>query len=59
MESSFIANLPAAIVMLVVNGALALVVLQRFRNLGRTVGKAQVVPVKTESLPAGSAPLAH
>lgn len=59
VSSSFVANLPAAIIMLVVNGALSLVVLQRFRNMGRGVGgPAPRTATPPDELPA-SLPAAH
>lgn len=58
LNTSFVANLPAAIVMLLVNGALAVVVLQRFRNIGRRT--TQATPgVVTDELAASSLPAAH
>jgi len=62
--SSFLESLPAAIVMLAVNGAFGLVLLQMLRNAGRRVGAHRTVATRpaeaaAEDVPAGSLPMAH
>ncbi len=61
---TFLGTLPATIVLLVVNGAFGLVLLQMLRNAGRRVGAHRTVATRpaeaaAEDVPAGSLPMAH
>jgi len=61
---TFLGTLPATIVLLVVNGAFGLVLLQVLRNAGRRVGAHRTVATRpaeaaAEDAPVGSLPVAH